>query len=169
MGKNEDGNAMKLQVTGFDDIYVTVSDLRRSEAFYDGVMRLLGFRKGTGQVDGEAFIHYYTPHCQYTLRSARPGATTHDPLAPGLNHLCFQLADAGSVDAAAHGLRALGVPVTEPRFYPEYAPDHYAIHFTDPDGIRLEIVSRTRLRNIIVKRWGDLDTFENPLRKIGAV
>src|SRR5262245_66401551 len=40
-------DAMALEVSGVDHIYVAVSDLVRSVAFYDPVMRLLGFRKGT--------------------------------------------------------------------------------------------------------------------------
>jgi len=158
----------KLHVTGIDHIYIAVSDLRRSELFYDKVMRFLDFRKGTGEVDGESFIHYYNPHFQFTLRQAR-SATVHDPLAPGLNHLCFQVQAAADVNTAARGLKSLCISVTEPCLYPEYTPDYYAIHFTDPDDIRLEIVCRTRLRDIISERWNELDVFENPLRKIGAI
>lgn len=161
-------NEMTLQVTGIDHIYVAVSNLRRSEMFYDEVMRLLDFRKGIGQVDGEPFIHYYNPYVQFTLRQAVAGGT-HNPIAPGLNHLCFQVSSTSDVDAAARGLRTLGVSVTEPCLYPEYAPDYYAIYFSDPDGIRLEIVNRTRVRNIIRERWHELKTFENPLQKIGAI
>ena len=157
----------QLQVTGIDHIYIAVSDLRRSELFYDGVMRLLDFRKGTGEVDGEPFIHYYNPHFQFTLRQAR-SATVHDPLAPGQNHLCFQVQAATDVDAAAGGLKTLGIPVTGPTLYPEYTPDYYAIYFTDPDAIRMEIVCRTRLRDSIRERWSELDVFENPLEKIGG-
>ncbi|MGD1018832.1 MAG: VOC family protein [Verrucomicrobiia bacterium] len=159
---------MTLQVIGIDHIYVTVSDLRRSEKFYDGVMRLLDFRKGTGSVDGEPCIHYYNRCFQYTLRQARAGAPVHEPLAPGLNHLCFQVAERSDVDATARGLRSLGITVSEPRVYPEYAPDYYAIYFADPDGIRLEIVGRTRLRDVIREKWDELNAFENPLQKIGA-
>jgi catechol 2,3-dioxygenase-like lactoylglutathione lyase family enzyme len=158
----------QLHVTGIDHIYVAVSDLHRSELFYDKVMRFLDFRKGTGEVDGEPFIHYYNPHFQFTLRQAK-SATVHDPLAPGLNHLCFQVQAAADVDGAARGLKSLGISITEPRFYPEYTPDYYAIYFSDPDGVRLEIVSRTRLRDIIRERWHELDTFENPLQNIGAI
>ena len=38
---------MQLEVSGIDHVYVSVTDLARSMAFYDPVMRLLGFRKGT--------------------------------------------------------------------------------------------------------------------------
>jgi catechol 2,3-dioxygenase-like lactoylglutathione lyase family enzyme len=160
---------MTIQIIGIDHIYVTVSNLRRSEVFYDGVMWLLDFRKGTNPVDGEPCLHYYNRCFQYTLRQARAGAPAHDPLAPGLNHLCFQVPERSDVDAAARALRSLGITVSEPRLYPEYAPDYYAIYFADPDGIRLEIVARTRLRDIIHDKWDELNIFENPLQRIGAI
>jgi hypothetical protein len=66
-------------------------------------------------------------------------------------------------------LKSLGISVTEPRLCPQYTPDYYAVHFADPDSIRLEIVGRTRLRDVILERWNELDDFENPLRRIGAI
>jgi len=159
---------MTPEVTGIDHVFITVLDLRRSETFYDGVMKLLGFRKGTGLIDGEPVIHYYNRCLQYSLRQASPGASGYNPLAAGLNHLCFQVKDAPTVDVAARDLQSLGVAITPPQLYPEYATDYYAIYFNDPDGIRLEIVNRTRLRDVICEKWADLKEFENPLRKIDA-
>jgi hypothetical protein len=45
--------------------------------------------------------------------------------------------DEAAVDRAARELREAGVEATEPRYYPEYAPDYYATFFEDPDGMRL--------------------------------
>lgn len=158
-----------MDVSGIDHIYVTVSDLERSIGFYDGVMRLLGFRKGTGLVGGQPHVHYFNRVLQYTIRPARSGAAPHDPLAPGLHHLCFQVGGRQAVDEAAEGLRDLGIEVSEPRLYPEYGVDYYAIYFTDPDGIELEIVSRTQLRDLIFDNWARLEHFENPLSKAGLI
>ena len=44
---------MAIDVTGIDHLYVAVADVARSEAFYDPVMKLLGFRKGTTPIAGE--------------------------------------------------------------------------------------------------------------------
>ncbi len=160
---------MALEITGLDHIYIAVSDVSRSTEFYDGVMRLLGFRKGTDPVGGQPHTHYFNRVLQYTLRPARPDAPPHDPLAPGLHHICFQVADRRDADEAAAGLRQLGVQVTEPRIYPDYGPDYYAIYFKDPDGIELEIVSRTRMRDVIRDNWSRLEAFENPLSRAGLV
>src|SRR5262245_60862480 len=132
---------MPLEVTGIDHVYVAVRDLGRAEAFYDAVLGLLGFRKGTAPIAGERHLHYFNPVTHYTIRSAKRTDRGHDPSAPGLHPLCFRVATQADVDAAFRGLRDLGVEATEPRFYPEYAPDYYAVFLTDPDGIRLEIVA----------------------------
>ena len=160
---------MTIEVIGIDHIYIAVSELSRSEIFYDAVMKLLGFHKGTDPIGGQPHAHYFNRTLQYTIRPAKSDALSHDPLLPGLHHLCLQVQDTTSVDKAANGLRALGIAVSEPRIYPEYGPDYYAIYFKDPDGIELEIVNRTRVRSLIQEHWDKLECFENPLRKAGLI
>jgi catechol 2,3-dioxygenase-like lactoylglutathione lyase family enzyme len=158
---------MPLEVQGLDHVYVTVGDFERAEDFYDRVMRALGFRKGDMPIAGDPHAHYFNRSLQYTIRPARR-LTPHDPYAPGLHHLCFQVSDRASVDRAARELRALGVEVTDPALYPEYHPEYYAIFFSDPDGVRLEIVARTSARDEIVREWDRLRDFLNPIRKLHA-
>ena len=159
---------MALEVTAVDHIYVAVSDLARSVAFYDPVMRILGFRKATRPIAGEPHAHYFNPHTQYTLRPARrPGP--HDPYAPGLHHLCFRVPTNADVDLAARELRALGIEATEPAIYPEYSSDYYATFFEDPDGLRLEIVALRRTRALIRDHWHELTEWEDPLQKAELV
>jgi len=157
---------MPLDVTGVDHLYVAVSDLARSVAFYDPVMKALGFRKGTRAIAGEPHAHYFNRELQYTLRPAR-GSARHDPYAPGLHHLCFRVGTTADVDEAARALRALGVAISKPALYPEYAPDYYAAFFSDPDGLRLEIVAMRRHRTLIRDHWHELTEFEDPLTKAG--
>ncbi len=160
---------MGVEVSGIDHIYINVSDLELSTAFYDSVMELLGFRKGTGKVGGQSHVHYFNRALQLTLRPARAGAPAHDQNAPGLHHLCFQVGDVTAVDEAALGLQRLGIEFSEPRLCPEYGADYYATYFKDPDGIELEIVNRTRIREIIDNKWEMLEDFENPLSKAGLI
>jgi catechol 2,3-dioxygenase-like lactoylglutathione lyase family enzyme len=158
----------ELEVTALDHVYVTVADLARSEAFYDPVMRLLGFRKGTTPIGGEPHVHYFNRVMQYSIRPAR-SRRGHDPYGPGLHHVCLRVALPADVDAAARGLGALGIAATVPRLYPEYAPDYYATFFTDPDGIRLELVAHRRLRSLVRDHWDRLTEFEDPLTKAGLL
>jgi glyoxylase I family protein len=155
-----------IEVGAVDHVYVAASDLARSEVFYDAVMRLLGFKKGTVPVGGERHLHYFNRVTQYTIRPAKT-AGRHDPYRPGLHHLCFRVASREQVDEAAAGLRALGVEATAAALYPEYAADYYATFFEDPDGIRLEIVALRQGRILVRDRWAELTEFEDPVRKAG--
>jgi catechol 2,3-dioxygenase-like lactoylglutathione lyase family enzyme len=142
-----------VEVIGIDHIYVAVSDLARSERFYDGVMAALGFRKGESTFAGARHVHYYNRHYGFSLRPARPGTPPHDPYAPGLHHFCFRVEDEDAVRRAAAALGALGVEATEPRYYPQYAADYFATFFTDPDGVRLEITNFRAIRRQRMARW----------------
>jgi catechol 2,3-dioxygenase-like lactoylglutathione lyase family enzyme len=145
---------MPVEVIGIDHIYLAVRDLSQSSAFYDRVMVVLGYCKLESETGAEPHVHYYNRQFGFSLRPARVGTANHDPYAPGLHHLCFRVVDEQAVDRAVAELRAIGVEVTEPRYYPEYAADYYAAFFTDSDGIRLEI---TNFREIRRRRMFDWD------------
>ena len=131
---------MNFEVIGIDHIYISVSDLARSEAFYDRITPVLGFRKNSFSNEGDRHVQYYNRHFGFVLRPAKR-TLPHDPLAPGLHHVCFRVEDAGTIDAIAGRFEELGVECCAPALYPEYAPDYYAIFLSDPDGIRLELTN----------------------------
>jgi len=130
---------VSVEVIGIDHVYIAARDLERSEHFYDRFMEGLGFRKNRDMIDGDRHVHYYNRLFGFTLRPARENSADHDPYGPGLHHLCFRVLDETAVDRAARLLRDNHLEVTEPRYYTEHAKDYYAIFFSDPDGVRLEI------------------------------
>jgi catechol 2,3-dioxygenase-like lactoylglutathione lyase family enzyme len=154
-----------LEVIGLDHIYLAVRDIARSQAFYDPVMERLGFKKSDFVIAGEPHAHYFNRVMQISLRPARSQAP-HDPYAAGLHHLCLQVANPAAVDAAAVALLELGVAITKPATYPQYAPDYYAMFFEDPDGLRFEVVARRSGRDEAVAAWDRLDAFLNPLKRL---
>src|ERR1700722_12811907 len=111
-------------VIGIDHIYIAVSDMARSEGFYDRVMGVLGFRKNQFEIGGDPHIQYYNRHFGFVLRPARGGR--HDPYSPGLHHLCLRVDSAADVGEAATRLVAVGIPATDPQLYPQYASDYSA-------------------------------------------
>jgi glyoxylase I family protein len=147
---------MSIEVIGIDHIYLSVSDLRRSEEFYDRVMTTLGFRKNTFKNEGDHHIQYYNRHFGFVLRPARSVTFKHDDLSPGLHHFCFRVADSATVDAIARQFADAGVAFTSPQLYPEYAADYYALFFSDPDGIRLEITNYRQERRKRHDDWEHL-------------
>jgi catechol 2,3-dioxygenase-like lactoylglutathione lyase family enzyme len=155
----------RVEVIGLDHIYLTVSDFARAERFYDTVFGLLDFRKGDVAIGGDPHRHYFNRAMQISIRPARSTAA-HDPYAPGLHHLCLQVADNAALNRAYSLLREGGIEATSPALYPQYADDYYAIFLDDPDGLRLEIVARRARRKLVAERWAELDTFVNPVTKL---
>ncbi len=147
---------MSLEIIGVDHIYLTVSDLTRSEAFYDSLMRHFGFKKGTAPIGGEPHCHYYNRELAISIRPAHATLARHDPYAPGLHHLCLRVDDNASVDAAAAVLDSLGIAKEGPRLWPEYARDYYAVFFNDPDDIRLEVMNFREGRKQLRAKWDTL-------------
>jgi glyoxylase I family protein len=144
---------LTAEVIGIDHVFVAVRDLNTSEEFYDRVMSVLGFRKRETPINGDLHVVYYNRQFAYSLRPAKEDTPDHDPYAPGLHHLCFRVVDEAAVDRAGDELRAAGLEGAEPRYYPEYGPDYYAIFFEDPDGLRLEVMNFRERRRKIMYDW----------------
>ena len=145
-----------VEVTGVDHIYITVSDLDKSERFYDQVLlRILGFRKNRFALAGDPHIQYFNRHFGFVLRPARVVAI-HDAYSPGLHHFCMRVDSIAEVESVAGQLRAAGIAASEARLYPEYAPDYAATFFFDPDGIRLEVTNYRQERRERHDDWQQL-------------
>ena len=143
------------EVVGIDHIYVTVSNMARSEAFYDRLMEVFHFRKNTFTLGGETHVQYYNRHFGYVLRPARSG-NIHDSYAPGLHHFCLRVDSVEDVMSIASELQAAGINATDAALHPHYAPDYWATFFTDPDGIRLEVTNYRQERRDRHDKWNEL-------------
>jgi glyoxylase I family protein len=143
------------EIIGFDHIYITVSDMARSEAFYDRLMRVLGFRKNTFAIGGDPHIQYFNRHFGYVLRPARTAAA-HDAYAPGLHHLCLRVESVQDVVDVAEQIQAAGIAATDAALHPGYASDYWSTFFSDPDGIRLEVTNYRQERRERHDRWEEI-------------
>jgi glyoxylase I family protein len=154
------------EILGLDHVYLSVADFARSEVFYDRVMKRLGFKKGTFPIGGEPHCHYFNRNLQISIRPARSAGSRHDSYAPGLHHLCFRVANNAAVDEVARLLRPLGIEMEGPRLWPEYAPDYYAVFFSDPDGMRFEVMNYRKGRKTVRRVWNELEGFVNPMGRL---
>lgn len=142
-------------VTGIDHIYISVSDLARSEPFYDRVLRdALGFRKNAFSLAGDPHIQYFNRLFGFVLRPARV-RRAHEPYSPGLHHFCLRVDSIEDVHAVARDLQAAGIQASDARLYPEYADDYCATFFEDPDGVRLEVTNWRLERRQRAAHWDD--------------
>ena len=139
-------------VIGIDHIYITVTNVEHSTKFYDQLMAILGFRKGTFTLNDETHVQYYNRHFSYVLRPAHAN-NKYDPYALGLHHFCMRVENEAEVLEVANMLKEKGIEVSEPKLYPEYAFDYFSVFVTDPDGIYLEITNFRQERRERHDNW----------------
>ena len=117
-----------------DHIGFEVSDLARSARFYDAVFFALGARR---MLDSEHAIAYGVnePVVWIVVRGRPP--------ALGYGHMALHANGKAAVDAAhAAGLANGGGDDGPPGPRPQYGRRYYAAYLHDPDGLRVEVVSR---------------------------
>jgi catechol 2,3-dioxygenase-like lactoylglutathione lyase family enzyme len=117
-----------------DHIGFEVSDLARSARFYDAVLHALGARR---LFESEHAVAYgvNAPVFWITARGRGPGAS--------YGHVALAAVGKAAVDAAyaaglAHGGRDDGPPGRRL----QYGERYYSGYMLDPDGLRVEVVSR---------------------------
>ena len=121
-------------------VIVTVNDMARSRPFYEWLMPRLGYKSGWSYEGGQGFL---SPGGSFWLKAADPrfAGDTFSKDRVGLCELAFAAASRDDVDALHRALVERGVPILDPpQEYPQYVPGYYAVFFTDPDGIKLELV-----------------------------
>ncbi len=117
-----------------DHVGFEVSDLKRSSRFYDALIFALGARR---MFESEHAVAYgvNTPELWIVVRGRAPG--------PGYGHIALFASGKAAVDAAyAAGLAGGGLDDGPPGQRPQYGRGCYAAYLRDPDGLRVEVVSR---------------------------
>jgi glyoxylase I family protein len=134
-------------VAHIDHLDLVVSDLEVSLPFYRGLLGPLGWR-WVHEVEGERgeTIHYLfriDGRGSLGLRARQTEtALPFDRYAVGVHHAAFNARSRRAVDRAAYWARKHGAEIeSEPQEY-AYTPGYYAVFLYDPDGIKLEIVTR---------------------------
>jgi catechol 2,3-dioxygenase-like lactoylglutathione lyase family enzyme len=117
-----------------DHIGFEVSDLTRSGRFYDAVFFALGVRR---LLESEHAVAYGIdrPCFWVVVRGQAP--------APGWGHVALQANGRAAVDGAHRaGVASGGTDDGPPRQRPQYGRGTYSCYMRDPDGLRVEVVSR---------------------------
>jgi catechol 2,3-dioxygenase-like lactoylglutathione lyase family enzyme len=126
---------------GLHQLDLNVADLKRSAAFYKGVLGKLGYVEGdsgSGWVSFERGDFYIT----IVQTQARFLGQNFHRKAVGVNHLAFPAATPAAVDAFFTWLSERGIPVLygDPLDMGDDDSPNYAVYFEDPDRLKLEFV-----------------------------
>lgn len=120
---------------------LTVSDIRSAQAFYDPLMRSLGYSGAPREDGGLAWgLRDASGRMQWLILSPATGSQPHDARSPGLHHVAFNARDRAHVDRVHEVLLTAGAEILDPPGEYDDEPDHYAVFFRDPDGLKLEVV-----------------------------
>src|SRR5713101_3243666 len=127
---------------GINHLDLTVSEPRRSIAFYERILDYMGYRRSRSD-DGSGGADWLAPPTSPTPMSigicpAKPESKTlrHDRYAPGLHHVAFHADSRADVDRFHQLLIEMGAKVIDaPAEYPRYGSPYYAVFFSDPDGL----------------------------------
>ncbi|MEJ2719628.1 MAG: VOC family protein [bacterium] len=132
-----------------DHIQITVKDMSVAVPFYDKLLPLLGFdieTKVSAVIEEHDFyvVEYTHPLLAFAITSPRKTFIEdeiHRRKPGALHHLAFKVESRDEVDRLYCEIRDIGAAiVSEPRLYPEYGSDYYALFFKDLEGIKYEIV-----------------------------
>jgi catechol 2,3-dioxygenase-like lactoylglutathione lyase family enzyme len=124
-----------------DHVILTVNDLNRSRPFYTALMAFLGYG-ATWDYDGTS-VGYMSGGGSFWIRQAdaRYVGESFCKDRVGLCEVAFRADSRDQVEQLARQVVAWGGAILHaPREYPEYVAGYYAVFFTDPDGIKLELV-----------------------------
>ncbi len=118
-------------MTLLDHVVLQVDDLNATRDWYDQVVGLAG---GTRVFDLPALIGYALPgepaQLFFSLATDPGGRQTH---------LALRVEDEATVRRVYEFATAQGAEILhEPRLWPEYGPDYYAVFVRDPAGNNLE-------------------------------
>jgi catechol 2,3-dioxygenase-like lactoylglutathione lyase family enzyme len=117
-----------------DHVGFEVTDLGRSGRFYDAVFHALGGRRMFASEHAVAY-GINGADVWIVVRGRTP--------EPGYGHVALRARGKAAVNAAhAAGVAAGGLDDGLPGPRPAYGRGYYAAYLRDPDGLRVEVVSR---------------------------
>jgi glyoxylase I family protein len=141
-------------VARLDHLDLVVSSLEVSLPFYRELLVPLGWR-WVHEVEGERgeIIHYLfrlDGRGSIGIRAQQSeSAPPHDRYAVGIHHVAINAGSRRAVDRAARWAREHDVEIESgPEEY-AYQPGYYAVFIYDPDGIKIEIMTRPLLRTAL--------------------
>ncbi|KAF9585063.1 hypothetical protein BGW38_004036 [Lunasporangiospora selenospora] len=125
----------------------SVQDYELSKKFYQNLLvDLLGYIK----IMEQPYCTMWTHPPSGTSFCISPGTNVpHHKSNPGIHHLALAVETRSEIDelykkivqfqSSIQPQGAYGAILDAPADYPQYAPGYYAVFFTDPDGIKLEL------------------------------
>lgn len=146
---------------------LTVTDLQRSKGFYIPVLDELGYRlveESATRLAWASWAPHGTLHWLIMSISDPDKPQRHDRYTPGFHHLAWNVESREAVDGFHDMLAEAGIEILDPPAEYEYEPGYYAFFFSDPDGLKLEVMHVEREGSL--EYWNRVSQSESPLKPL---
>ena len=117
-------------------VKLAVSDFEKSKVFYARLFNKLGFAQIS---DKENSAGWVTLEGFGIWIAQAKLAGKHKFSAPGFHHLCIKAGSEREVDEVYELVKSDTRVFDLPQKYPKYTEKYYAVFFSDPDGMKLEV------------------------------
>ena len=127
-----------MQLNGIAHIQLTVSDMKRSRAFYAPLLDLFEMQI---LIDNETYFYCIGSRTGIAISpiDAQNQDDAFDQRRVGLHHLCLRAREREHIDEIFGFVESLGATIVHPPREDGFAPGYYSVLFEDPDGIRIEV------------------------------
>lgn len=130
-----------MDYSGFDHIGLNVKNIETSKAFYNKLLPFLGFKNVDNEMEFAGWSN--GSHGLWIEQVKDTYNQSFHRRNVGINHVAFRATSKEAVDSfyTEFLLKNDIAPLYgEPKLYPEYRKDYYAVFFEDPDRLKLEVM-----------------------------
>lgn len=127
---------------GIDHLMINCNDYAAATRFYSWLMPTLGYPEKITFDDPAPTTGFFGDGGSFWVSPSedRAGRQSFDKSRVGLREIAFRATSRAQIDELAKGIASHGGKILDsPREY-NYRPGYYSVFFTDPDGIKLEVV-----------------------------
>jgi catechol 2,3-dioxygenase-like lactoylglutathione lyase family enzyme len=126
---------------GIHHLMINCNDYETALRFYSWLMPEIGYPQVASFDQPAPVTGWFGDGGSFWLcSSAKADRRSFNKERVGLREIAFSANDRAQIDALAGQIAAHGGTVLDaPREY-DYVPGYYAVFFTDPDGLKLELV-----------------------------
>ena len=132
---------------GIDHLMINANRYEASVKFYSWLMPKIGYPEKNAYEGEDPVIGFAGPGGSLWLSNSAANLRNDNfhKRRVGLREVAFRADTRADVDAVAREVEANGGKILDPpQEYPQYAPGYYSVFFTDPDGLKLEVVTYSK-------------------------
>lgn len=130
---------------GIDHVMINCNDYETAVRFYSWLLPQIGYPESMILEQPAATTGWYGAGGSiWVSRASGPDRQPFNKERAGLREIAFRGDSRAQIDNLASEIVSHGGRILDPPREYDYVPGYYAVFFTDPDGIKLELVHLPR-------------------------